>query len=106
MQKLLIYIPFISLLISSCTSTTQQETTLEGNKVAVTVSLTYIYQPTLDIKPVQDTDAINLVINKCTSWRYHGAQAFGDVTRSCHSQQNDGGCSAWIIKKTYQCIGK
>jgi hypothetical protein len=56
-------------------------------------------------KPQLNEDqAVSLATQRCRSWGYSGAEAFGGVTRQCN-QANGYGCISWMVTKEYQCTG-
>ena len=54
---------------------------------------------------LSETQAINLATQRCQTWGYTGAEAFGGVTRQCSQGGGFGSCSLWVVTKEYQCTG-
>lgn len=45
-----------------------------------------------------------MATQRCQSWGYQGAEAFGGVTRQCNQFGGFNGCARWTVTKEYQCI--
>jgi hypothetical protein len=54
---------------------------------------------------LSEQQAISLATQRCKTWGYTGAEAFGGVTRQCNQGGGFGGCSQWMVTKEYQCAG-
>lgn len=54
---------------------------------------------------LSEQQAVNLATQRCKTWGYTGAEAFGGVTRKCNQGGGFGGCSQWLVTKEYQCLG-
>lgn len=57
-------------------------------------------------KPVlNESQGVQMATQRCKTWGYSGADAFGGTTRQCNQGGGFGGCSRWLITKEYQCTG-
>ena len=54
---------------------------------------------------LNEQQAIEIATQRCKTWGYSGAEAFGGVTRQCNQGGGFAGCSRWMITKEYQCTG-
>jgi hypothetical protein len=54
---------------------------------------------------VNEQQGVELASQRCKSWGYEGAEAFGGVTRQCQQTDSMGGCNHWLVTKEYQCTG-
>ena len=54
---------------------------------------------------LNEQQAINLATQRCKTWGYTGAEAFGGVTRQCNVPGGFGGCTQWMVTKEFQCTG-
>lgn len=52
---------------------------------------------------LNEQQAIDLAIKRCSAWGYRGAEAFGGATRQCVQNGGFGGCAEWRVTKEYQC---
>jgi len=57
-----------------------------------------------EIPQLNEQQAVNLATQRCRTWGYRGAEAFGGVTRQCN-QGSGRSCGQWIVTKEYQCTG-
>lgn len=54
---------------------------------------------------LNEAQAVTLATQRCKTWGYTGAEAFGGVTRQCGQGGGFGSCSLWVVTKEYQCTG-
>lgn len=54
---------------------------------------------------LSDSQAQALASQRCATWGYSGAEAFGGVTRQCNQFGGFGGCARWMVTKEFQCTG-
>lgn len=54
---------------------------------------------------LDEAQAVRLASERCGSWGYQGAEAFGGTTQQCNQSGGLGGCARWIVTKEYQCVG-
>lgn len=47
--------------------------------------------------------ANNIAIQRCRSWNYQSAEAFGRTTKQCVSVYRDNSCAVWEYTRSYQC---
>jgi hypothetical protein len=105
-MKLLLFLILYSVFLAGCSSIPKQWSAIDGSRSDGTITLTYVYRPILDTKPIENNDAVDLATSKCVLWGYAGAEAFGDETKSCNTLGVDGGCTSWRVSKVYQCSSK
>ncbi|MGI2172156.1 YecR family lipoprotein [Shewanella sp. MF05960] len=105
-MKIFLLSVLCSAVLMGCSSMPKQWTALDGSMSDGTITLTYVYRPFLDTKPILNNDELNLAISKCKIWGYSDASAFGEETASCHTSGIDGACTSWRVKKVYQCSVK
>lgn len=56
-------------------------------------------------QPVVDEEqGLSLARQRCATWGYTGAEAFGGITRQCTAMTTSG-CSVTLVTKEYQCTG-
>lgn len=53
---------------------------------------------------VDEAQGINVARQRCATWGYTGAEAFGGVTNQC-TQMGSSGCLVTLVTKEYQCTG-
>jgi len=52
---------------------------------------------------LSEVQAVGLATQRCASWGYTGAEAFGGTTKQCSQPGGLGGCAMWVVTKEYQC---
>ncbi|NVK43900.1 MAG: hypothetical protein HWE39_21875 [Oceanospirillaceae bacterium] len=75
-----------------------------GSRADGTVRLSYEVGE-FENAQVNESQAVSLATKRCQVWGYHGAEAFGGVTRQCNQFGGFGGCANWMVTKEYQCLG-
>jgi hypothetical protein len=102
--KLLVPVIVSIALLSGC-ATTKDWAATGGSRADGVVRLSY--EVGLMEKPqLNEQQAINLATQRCKTWGYAGAEAFGGVTRQCNMPGGfGGGCNQWMVTKEYQCTG-
>jgi hypothetical protein len=72
-----------------------------GSRADGTVKLSYEYgmfeAPKLDAQ-----QGMMAAQQRCSSWGYKNAEAFGGSTKSCINSSNNG-CNRWFVTIEYQC---
>jgi hypothetical protein len=72
-----------------------------GSRADGTVKLSYEYgifeAPKLDAQ-----QGMKAAQQRCSSWGYKNAEAFGGSTKACINSSNDG-CNRWLVTMEYQC---
>lgn len=91
----------IILSLSACTTTKDWSAT-GGSKSDGVVRLSYEIRE-FETVHVSESQAVNLAAQRCASWGYTGAEAFGGTTRQCGQTGAFGGCGMWVVTKEYQC---
>jgi hypothetical protein len=80
-----------------------------GSRSDATVKMSYQYDPMAETPIVADEQALLLAKQRCLSWGYSDAEAFGGTTSIC--QQTVSGmygstCRNQLVTKEFQCIGR
>lgn len=86
------------LLVSGC-AVHKNWTATGGSRADATVKLSYEYSE-FEQPIVSEQEALDLAIQRCKSWGYASAEAFGGVTRTQNTS------SSWLVTKEFQCIGQ
>ena len=95
-MKNLILIAFF--ILAGCAVPVQYVAT-GGSKADGTVELSY--DAGAFMSPVTDEQqGANLAAQRCNSWGYGHAEAFGGTVRECY----DNACNSFRISKQYQCV--
>ena len=76
-----------------------------GSRADGTVKLSYEIGA-LQTAVLDDGRAIQTATNRCKSWGYTSAEAFGGITRQCNESDPKLGCLRWFITKEFQCTGE
>ncbi|MGQ4591325.1 YecR family lipoprotein [Raoultella ornithinolytica] len=101
MKKVLVVVVG-ALLLSGC-ATKKQMTPMGGSKADGTVKMGYTVSmfenPVVDLNQAKD-----LASQKCKTWGYDGAEAFGGQTSVC-AQMGAYGCNMNNVSVEYQCTG-
>lgn len=103
MKRLVLLAAGAALLTIAACATAKTYTATGGSRSDGTVRLSYEYgmfeQPVVD-----ERQGLNVARQRCASWGYTGAEAFGGVTNQC-TQMGSTGCLATLVTKEYQCTG-
>jgi hypothetical protein len=75
-----------------------------GSRSDAVVRMSYEYA-SYEIPDVNPQEALELASQRCRSWGYSEAEAFGGETRQCN-QYSGSGCANWLVTKEFQCIGR
>jgi hypothetical protein len=74
-----------------------------GSRADGTVKMAYEFgmfeMPKIDMQQGQDA-----ATQRCKSWGYTNAEAFGGQTKTC-SSFGGGACNSWLVTVEYQCTG-
>lgn len=92
-----------SLLISGC-AVTKDWVATGGSRSDGVVRLSFEHG-SLESPTTNDQQAVSLAAQRCKTWGYQGAEAFGGVTRQCNMRSGFG-CDRWLITKEFQCTGE
>lgn len=103
MKKLIVAATF-ALTMTACTTVTDWAAT-GGSKADGVIRLSY-EMGSLETVQVSESQAVSLAAQRCASWGYTGAEAFGGTTRNCMQPGGFGGCGRWTVTKEYQCTGE
>jgi YecR-like lipoprotein len=93
----------VALLLSGCVTTKDWAAT-GGSRSDGVVRLSYEFGE-FEKPQLNEHQAINLAIQRCKTWGYSGAEAFGGVTRQCNMEGGLRGCGQWMVSKEFQCTG-
>ncbi|MDR1489755.1 MAG: YecR-like lipofamily protein [Desulfovibrio sp.] len=75
-----------------------------GSRSDAVVRMSYEFA-SYEIPEVNPQEAVELASQRCKSWGYSEAEAFGGETRACN-QYSGSGCASWLVTKEFQCIGR
>lgn len=89
------------LLLVGC-ATVSQMTATGGSRSDGIVRLSY-EQGMFDKVAINETAGLNTARQRCSTWGYSDAEAFGGVTRQCQAMSGYG-CTRWFVTKEYQCL--
>jgi hypothetical protein len=74
-----------------------------GSRADGTVKMSYEFgifeQPVINVQ-----QGLQSAIQRCQSWGYTGAEAFGGQTKQCNAY-GSGTCNSWLVTMEFQCIG-
>lgn len=101
MKQLTLVMGFI--LLSGC-AVTKDWTATGGSRSDGVVRLSYDYG-VFEQPQVNEVQGVDMATQRCKTWGYEGAEAFGGVTRNCNVPDGFGGCNRWLVTKEYQCTG-
>ncbi|WP_083903024.1 YecR family lipoprotein [Azoarcus sp. KH32C] len=90
-------------LLSGC-AVTRDWSASGGSRSDGVVRLAYDARE-LETVRVDEAQAVRLATQRCKSWGYTGAEAFGRATRQCTQFGGFSGCAQWTVTKEYQCTG-
>lgn len=91
------------LLLTGCSTTRNWEAT-GGSRADGVIRLSYEVGAMQSAK-VDEQQAMDIATQRCKSWGYTGAEAFGGVTRACNAPGAFSGCASYLVTKEFQCIG-
>ena len=83
--------------------TVSQMTATGGSRADGIVRLSYEYGSFNKVN-IDEATALRTAQERCRTWGYKDAEAFGGVTRQCQAS-NMYGCMRWTVTKEYQCVG-
>lgn len=89
--------------ISAC-ATQRDWSAIGGSRADGTIKLSYQYNQ-FEQPVVYEDQAEDLATDRCRTWGYTGAEAFGGEVQQCMQQSGLGGCGRWMVTKEYQCTG-
>lgn len=103
-MKLYAIVGISALLLVGC-ATTKDWSATGGSRADGTVRLSYEFGP-FEKPELNEQQAVTLAAQRCKTWGYTGAEAFGGATSVCNLPSGGfGGCSRWLVTKEYQCTG-
>jgi hypothetical protein len=103
MRLLLIATAAAALFLSGCAVNKDWAAT-GGSRSDGVVRLSYEVAE-MEKPELNEQQAIRLASQRCKTWGYSDAEAFGGVTRQCNRGGGFGGCSQYMVTKEYQCTG-
>ncbi|WP_426041526.1 YecR family lipoprotein [Brevundimonas sp. TWP2-3-4b1] len=74
-----------------------------GSRSDGTVRLSYEVG-LLEVPTVDDAQGLTLARQRCATWGYSGAEAFGGTTSQC-TYMGSSGCMTTLVTKEFQCTG-
>lgn len=102
MKKMLVAIT-LGALLSGCAVTKDWSAT-GGSRADGVVRLSYD-SGEMETVRLNEAQAVKLAAQRCRTWGYAGAEAFGGVTRQCSQLGGLSGCARWMVTKEFQCTG-
>lgn len=90
-------------LIGCATTKVMQWQATGGSRADGVVELSYQYG-WLDVPQVDDYAGELLAQQRCESWGYEGAEAFGGQVSTC-VQPGGSVCHSMLVTKQFQCLG-
>jgi hypothetical protein len=90
-------------LLSGCAVTKEWSAT-GGSRADGVVRLSYEAHE-MEAVQLNEAQAVSLAAQRCKTWGYSGAEAFGGVTRQCNKFGGFSGCAQWMVTKEFQCTG-
>ncbi|KQS55933.1 hypothetical protein ASG17_07735 [Brevundimonas sp. Leaf363] len=103
MKKILVAGACVGLLALAACATAKTYTATGGSRADGTVRLSYevgmFEAPTVD-----EAQGLKVAQQRCATWGYSGAEAFGGTTSQCTAMTSSG-CMTTLITKEYQCTG-
>lgn len=84
--------------------TTKDWAATGGSRADGVVRLSYEVSA-LQTAKLDEQQAVNIATQRCKTWGYSGAEAFGGVIRQCNAPGGFGGCSQFLVTKEFQCTG-
>jgi hypothetical protein len=102
-MKFLVVAIAAAVLMSGC-ATTKDWSATGGSRSDGVVRLSYEVTE-FEQAQLNEQQAVSLATQRCMTWGYTGAEAFGGVTRQCTVPGGFGGCGSWTVTKEFQCVG-
>jgi hypothetical protein len=90
------------LALAAC-ATAKSYTATGGSRSDGTVRLSYEVGM-FEVPTVDENQGLQLARQRCATWGYTGAEAFGGTTSQCTSMGSSG-CMVTLVTKEYQCTG-
>jgi hypothetical protein len=103
MKKLATLAACAALLTVAACATAKTYTATGGSRSDGTVRLSYEVGM-LEVPTVDEAQGLSIARQRCATWGYSGAEAFGGVTSQCTAMSSSG-CMTTLITKEYQCTG-
>lgn len=103
MKKILMATAFAAAFLTGCAVQKDWSAT-GGSRADGVVRLSYEVAE-MEKPQLSESQAVNLATQRCKTWGYTGAEAFGGTTRQCNKAGGFGGCSQFVVTKEYQCTG-
>jgi len=75
----------------------------DGSRADGTVKLSYEYGM-FEAPKLDEQQGLTVAQQRCSAWKYKGAEPFGGSTQSCISSSSSG-CNRWLVSVEYQCTG-
>jgi hypothetical protein len=104
LTTILVAAALIIMSVQGCATVVQKQLVpTGGSRADGTVKLSYEYSR-FEIPKVDKQQGLIAAKQRCASWGYTGAEAFGGFTRACLIQSGRS-CMRWLVSVEYQCTG-
>lgn len=104
-MKTLVSLLLVSAVLTGCaTATSKDWSATGGSRADGVVRLSFEYTE-FETPVLNEGKALELAGQRCKSWGYTGAEAFGGSTKNCNMRGGWSGCASWLVTKEYQCNG-
>lgn len=103
MKKIAILAAGAAILAVAACATAKSYTATGGSRSDGTVRLSYEVGM-FEVPTVDENQGLQLARQRCATWGYTGAEAFGGTTSQCTAMSNSG-CMTTLVTKEYQCTG-
>lgn len=109
--QLCMIIASISLLcLTGCAKKVQKDWfATSGSRSDARIKMAYTYNPQFEIPVVRLEQAIEVATQKCQSWGYDRAEAFGGTLSRCTNisySMYGANCLEMAVEAEFQCLGK
>lgn len=103
MKKMTLVAAGAAILALAACATAKTYTATGGSRSDGTVRLSYEVGM-LEVPTVDEAQGLSVARQRCATWGYSGAEAFGGTTSQCTSMGSSG-CMTTLVTKEYQCTG-
>ena len=93
------------LIVASGCAVTKVPQPTSGSRSDGTIEMSYQYGQYV-VPQVNWGKAKVKAVERCESWGYTGAEAFGGVMEKCQATDMYGSCTQTFVTKEFQCTGK
>jgi len=103
MKKIAMLVAGAALLALAACATAKTYTATGGSRSDGTVRLSYEVGM-FEAPQVDEAQGLQVARQRCATWGYSGAEAFGGITTQC-TAMGSSGCMTTLVSKEYQCTG-